>query len=147
MSGQSKWDQRFMELAAVIASFSKDGSTQVGAVIVDAQRRIVSTGFNGLAQGVQDRPLWLADRAIKYRTIIHAEMNALLFAQRDLHGCTLYVHPLPPCAVCASAVIQSGIRRVVTRQPAADLAERWSADLELADEMYRDVGLEVVCLR
>tara|TARA_R110000787_G_scaffold186397_1_gene297914 strand:- start:2897 stop:3064 length:168 start_codon:yes stop_codon:yes gene_type:complete len=45
----AKWDQRFMELAAFIAQWSKDPSTKVGAVIVDPRnKRIVSTGFNGL---------------------------------------------------------------------------------------------------
>jgi len=140
----SPWDRRFLDLAAHVAGWSKDPSTQAGAVVVDDQRRIVSTGYNGVPAGVEDRPEWLADRSIKYRVVIHAEKNALLFAQRDLHGCTLYVHPMPPCAQCAAAIIQSGIRRVVTRSPTPEQRERWGGDWDLAEVMYRDVGLTLI---
>lgn len=138
------WDRRFLELAAHVAGWSKDPSTKCGAVIVDDQRRIVSVAYNGFPAGVEDRPEWLTDRSIKYRVVIHAEKNAILFAQRDLRGCTIYVHPMPPCAQCAAAIIQSGIRRVVTRSPTPEQRERWGGDWDLAEAMYRDAGLTLV---
>ena len=52
----SKWDSRFMDLARLVASWSKDPSTQVGAVIVDQDKRIVSTGVNGFPRCVNDAP-------------------------------------------------------------------------------------------
>jgi len=76
----SKWDSRFMDLARLVASWSKDPSTQVGAVIVDQDKRIVSTGFNGFPRCVNDSPV---DREVKLLRTIHAEENALLFARRD----------------------------------------------------------------
>ena len=51
----NKWDMRFLELAALVATWSKDPSTQVGAVIVDSAKRIVSVGFNGAPRGVQEQ--------------------------------------------------------------------------------------------
>jgi dCMP deaminase len=48
----------------------------------------------------------------KYPFVCHAELNAILNCNTDLHGCTLYV-TLFPCNECAKAIIQSGIRRVV----------------------------------
>ncbi len=67
-----KWDSRFIELARLIASWSKDTSTRVGAVIVDEQRRIVGTGYNGFARGCADDPALYADRERKYRRVVHA---------------------------------------------------------------------------
>ena len=38
--------------------------------------------------------------------------NAILFAQRDLNGCSIVTYPFMPCSSCASLIIQSGIKRV-----------------------------------
>ncbi len=138
-----KWDRRFLDLAALVASWSKDQSTQVGAVIVDPARRVVSTGYNGLPARIEDDPAWLADRGIKLRVVLHAEDNAINFARRDLTGCTLYVWPMPPCAQCAARIIQAGITRVVTQRPDAQQLARWGADFDLAAEMYRQAGVRL----
>lgn len=81
----SKWDHRFLELAELVGSWSKDPSTQVGAVIVDIDNRIVSTGFNGFPRGCLDHADTLGDRDRKLLRTIHAEDNALLFARRRRH--------------------------------------------------------------
>lgn len=47
----SKWDERFIELARLVATWSKDPSTKVGAVIVRPYRTVASVGFNGFARG------------------------------------------------------------------------------------------------
>ena len=104
------WHKRFLTLAEHIAGWSKDPSTKVGAVIVDQQRRIVSTGYNGFPQGVVDNPQLPRER--KLMRTLHAEANAILFAKRDLSGCTIYVTH-HPCAHCAAMIIQAGIKRVV----------------------------------
>ena len=80
----TKWDIRFMELAKHISSWSKDPSTKTGAVITDTRNRIVSMGFNGYPQNVPDTDLHI--RETKYAKVIHAEMNAILFAHRPLEG-------------------------------------------------------------
>ena len=95
-SSQHKWDERYIGLAEYVASWSQDPSTKVGAVIVDEKNRPVSFGFNGLPQGVEDTPERLNNRDIKYKMILHAERNALLFAKSDLTDCTLYVWPMQP---------------------------------------------------
>lgn len=48
------WDETFMDMARVIAKRSKDPSTQVGAVIVSKDRRILSVGYNGATNGLHD---------------------------------------------------------------------------------------------
>jgi dCMP deaminase len=136
------WDKRFLDLARHIAGWSKDPSTQCGAVIT-AGKRIVSLGFNGFPQGVRDTNERLEDRETKYRLVLHAEQNALSFANRELHGCTIYVYPMPPCSRCAAQIIQAGIKRIVTKRPGADKLERWHADFDLANEMYRETGVDL----
>jgi deoxycytidylate deaminase len=66
-----KWDKRFLELAAHIASWSKDTSTKTGAVIVRPNKSIVGTGFNGFPQGADDSPELYADRTYKYDHVVH----------------------------------------------------------------------------
>ena len=49
---RDKWDRRFLKIAREGATWSKDPSTQVGAVIVDQDQRVVSLGYNGPPRGV-----------------------------------------------------------------------------------------------
>ena len=110
------WKEYFMSIALLSAQRSKDGSTQVGACIVNDEHKIVSVGYNGMPTGCEDDEMpWERDGAFldtKYPFVCHAELNAILNCNANLHGCTLYV-TLFPCNECAKAIIQSGIRRVV----------------------------------
>ena len=107
-----------MGVALLAGQRSKDPNTQVGACIVDAENRIVSTGYNGLPHGCSDDEYpW--DRTgccrndTKYPYVVHAELNAILNARgRNVAGSKIYV-ALFPCNECAKAIIQSGIREVV----------------------------------
>jgi dCMP deaminase len=137
------WNQRFLSLAEHIAQWSKDPSTQVGAVIVDPCRRIVSTGYNGLPQGVDDTDNRLHTREIKYEMIVHGEINEILFAKQDLLGSTLYTWPFMPCSRCASIVIQSGIKTVVA--PLND-SPRWKDSFQLSQTMFAEAGVRLILL-
>lgn len=137
----TKWDTRFLGLAAYISSWSKDPSSQVGAVITDGNR-IVSLGYNGFAAGVEDKQERLGDRDCKLNLTIHAEENAMIFAKRDLSDCTVYVTH-PPCPRCASKLIQEEVGRIVYIAPSEDFLSRWSDDLKLSSEMYREAGVEI----
>lgn len=138
----TKWDTRFLGLAAYISSWSKDPSSQVGAVITDGNR-IVSLGYNGFAVGVEDKQERLGDRDCKLNLTIHAEENAMIFAKRDLSDCTVYVTH-PPCPRCASKLIQEEVGRIVYIAPSEDFLSRWSGDLKLSSEMYREAGVEII---
>lgn len=143
MIDQKKWDLRFLDLAKLVASWSKDPSTQTGAVITDVNNRVVSIGYNGFASGVKDTPERYADRDLKYKMIVHCERNAIIFAQRDLAGCTLYTWPFMSCAPCAAMVINAGIKQCVA--PRND-NPRWAADFALTQNMFReaDVWLDLI---
>ena len=138
-----KWDHRFLALAEHISNWSKDPSTQVGAVITHTRsKRVVSMGFNGFPAGVEDTDERLANRETKYEMVVHAEQNALMFAGERAEGGTLYVHPLPPCARCAVMIIQAGIKRVVCDQPDFD-HQPWGEQAKIADTLFREAGLGV----
>ncbi|MCG7944016.1 MAG: dCMP deaminase family protein, partial [Candidatus Thiodiazotropha taylori] len=134
----TKWDTRFLGLAAYISAWSKDPSSQVGAVITDGNR-IISLGYNGFAAGVEDKPERLTNRNCKLNLTIHAEENAMIFAKRGLNGCTVYVTH-PPCPRCASKLIQEEVGRIVYVTPSEDFLSRWEDDIKLSAEMYREAG-------
>lgn len=140
----TKWDNRFLDLAALIAGWSKDPSTQVGCVVVGPDREIRSTGFNGFPRGIDDTAARLADRDQKYPLICHAEENAIMHAARigvALKGCQIYV-TWPPCTRCARSLIQAGITDVV--YPAGlDIPDRWLDDFHLSNTMFDEAGVVV----
>lgn len=138
----NKWDDRFMTMAEMVATWSRDPSTKVGAVIVDpARKRVVSMGYNGLPRGVEDDPLLLADRPTRLALTVHAELNSLLHAREPLDGYTIYVSPLHPCSHCAASLIQAGIKRVVYRQP--KFAARWEDSFNMASKVLREADVEI----
>ncbi|TMW66338.1 hypothetical protein Poli38472_004103 [Pythium oligandrum] len=114
------WDDYFMSVAFLSAMRSKDPSTQVGACIVNPDKKIVGIGYNGFPNGCSDDILpWARESKTndpletKYPYVCHAEMNAILNKNTsELKGCTIYI-ALFPCNECAKLIVQSGIRHIV----------------------------------
>ena len=139
----SKWDHRFLEMAKLVASWSKDPSTKVGAVIVDEDKRVRGVGYNGFPTGVQDIDGRLEDREKKYKFIVHAEQNAILnsdlstmlYARTGTLYCTMF-----PCAGCAKVIIQCGAISELITPTGAKLA-RWDDDHKIADEMLFEANI------
>lgn len=140
-----KWHKRFLEIAEFISTWSKDPSTKVGAVIADKDNRIVSTGYNGFPKNVKDTVERYKNRDVKYKIILHAEENAIAYAKRDLTDCTLYISGLPPCAHCASLIIQSGIKTVVVRKQ--EVPERWIESMELSKQILKEAGVKLIKIK
>ena len=134
-----KWDQRFLDLAKHISTWSKDPSTQVGAVIAN-DKEIVSLGYNGYPMYIKDEES-NDTRDKKLSKIVHAEINAILFARTNLLGFTLYTYPFMPCNNCMSIVIQAGIMRVVAPYSYAD---RWQESFAISRELCRKSDTELL---
>lgn len=133
----TNWDKRFLDLADHVATWSKDPRTQVGAVIVDEKKRVVSLGYNGFPRGVSDDEDRYTDRPLKHLFVAHAERNALDNAPLMVEGCTMYV-PLLPCNECAKSIIQKGITRVVTYKVKRDgTGFNWDITLK----MFKEAGI------
>lgn len=113
------WDEYFMGIAKLTAGRSKDPSTQVGAVIISQDNRVLSTGYNGTPNGFDDdnfpwgregKPL-----ETKYMFVCHAEANAIdnfRGNKKEFENAKIYVD-LFPCNECAKKIIQNGIKEIV----------------------------------
>lgn len=138
----NEWDDRFFDLADMVGSWSKDPSTKVGAVIIRPDRTIASVGYNGFPRGVDDNPEIYEDRPTKYMRIVHAEANAILSAREPLHGYTLYVTPLHPCATCSGLIIQAGIKVVNYSMSKQNIRnDAWQQHYEQMTEMFLQAGI------
>lgn len=139
------WDNRFMAIAHMVATWSKDPTKKVGALVVSPDRRSWTAGYNGFPAGVKDDDLRLGNKEIKNRLMVHAETNAILNARRDISGWTLYcTHP--PCMQkgCCQAIIQAGIVRVV--RPPITRASRWWVDQLDGNSLLEEAGVGVTVI-
>lgn len=140
------WDKRFLELAADVSSWSKDPSTKVGAVLVNDQNIVVGMGYNGFPRGVKDDPERLNNRELKYKMVVHAEVNAILAAGHKAQGTRLYVYPafFTPCICneCCKVAIQAGVKEIVGYKPRYDeRMARWKDSIEISKIMCDEAGV------
>lgn len=133
-----------MEDAIFAARKSKDRSRKVGCVIVNERQTDLVRGWNGFPRGVNDDIDERHQRPDKYAFTEHAERNAIFNAAAEgvsLRGTTIYTS-LMPCCDCARAIIQSGIRRVVTFEP----TEGYRSDLfrdDISKTMFAEAGVQL----
>ena len=151
MARQS-WDETWMAVAHTIARRSRCDRRQVGAVVVGPSNRIVSTGYNGPPAGLRlDADTTCSAWCSRARTgvetpsydncmTVHAEANALLYADRRLYeGGTLYVTSML-CWDCSKMVANSGIGRVVVE---VDMMRDAHRNPERSMIFMDECGLEV----
>jgi dCMP deaminase len=143
VSDINKWDIFFLRMAKQISTASLDPSTKTGSIIVDKNNRVVSMGYNGFAKGVKDLPERYNNRELKYKLIVHTEVNSIIFAKQDLTNCTLYTWPFCSCSRCAGIVIQAGIKRCVAPPLPTHLKERWAEDTALAELQFKEAGVQL----
>ena len=145
------WDKTWINVALTIGQRSKCTNRKVGAVVVDVNNRPISMGYNGAPAGAPTTGSCaefcprsrenLGERGPSYSNCVsvHAEANALLFADRSAYvGGTIYVTN-PCCWECAKLVANSGLARVVVRQSDEDL----HADNNKPIEFLKSCGLQV----
>lgn len=140
----TKWDNKFIELAKNISTWSKDPSTKIGAVAVGDKRQILATGYNGFPRGIKDYSDRLETRETKYKYTIHGEMNCIYnatFNGVSLDGSNLYVYGLPVCSECAKGIIQVGIKRVFMCYP-EDISHKWNESGLQTKEMFHEANVE-----
>ncbi|WP_371328295.1 tRNA adenosine(34) deaminase TadA [Demequina sp. NBRC 110056] len=97
------WDDAMGEALALAARASAAADVPVGAVVLDPAGAVIGTGYNR--------------REATHDPTAHAEVLALREAASALQGwrldgCTLVV-TLEPCLMCAGAILQSRIPRLV----------------------------------
>ena len=137
----NKWDARWLEIAGVVSTWSKDPSTKIGAIAVK-DKRLVSTGYNGFPRGIQDYDDRWNNREEKYKYVVHAEMNCIYNANyhnQSLKDSTMYIVGLPVCHECAKGIIQAGVVRVVAEFKDAPL--KWARSTEITEKMFKEAGI------
>ena len=144
--GSKKYDHRYLELAKFFSTWSKDPSTQIGAVAIGEKGQVLAQGYNGFPRKVDETEERLQNRETKYKYVVHAEMNCIYNASYNgakLDGATMYVYGLPVCHECAKAIIQVGIKRVVIPfDHIQDLPDRWRDSTKLTMRMFDEAGVE-----
>jgi dCMP deaminase len=139
------WDEYFMNLATVVASRSNCVKRMVGALVV-ADRRVISTGYNGTPRGVRNcneggcpRCNGGAEAGTRLDECLcsHAEENAITQAAYhgvSVRGATLYT-TFSPCLMCTKMTINAGIQEVVygTSFPLEDVSS----------SLLREAGIKV----
>ena len=133
----SKFDDKYMQMAAIWATNSYCKRRQVGALIVK-DRMIISDGYNGTPSGFET--ICEDENGVTKPYVLHAEANAISKVAQSgnsSEGATLYV-TASPCMECAKLIIQSGIRRVVYRDEyrltdGVDLLRRAGIEVEKID--------------
>ena len=136
MDKQTKFDQRYLEMARIWAKNSYCTRRQVGALVVK-NNMIISDGYNGTPSGFEN--ICEDDNGVTKPYVLHAEANAITKLARsnnNSEGATIYI-TASPCIECAKLIIQSGIKRVV-----------YGEKYRLMDgiELLERAGIEVVYL-
>ena len=136
------WHLRYLTIAAAVSLWSKDPSSQIGAIAVGEKGQVLSQGYNGFPRGIKDTKKRLEDREQKYKYIVHAEQNVIYNATYNgvsLDGSTLYVSGLPVCQECAKGVIQVGIKHVVMFD--REYPEKWMKSFYNTSKMFDEAGV------
>ena len=139
----ANWEKRYLDIAKDVASWSKDPSKKIGAVIVGNKGQIISQGYNGFPRGIEDYKSRYENRETKYKYVVHAESNAIYNAIHNgasTDGATIYVTGLPVCHECAKAIIQVGIRLVVMDTRPDETT--WQESGNLSVELLTEAGVE-----
>lgn len=139
----------FMQVAKQVSKNSKDPSRKIGAVAVsnDGSRRILSSGWNGFPRKIQDKPERLNNRELKYKYIIHAEMNCIYNAcynGTSLYNSIFFVYGLPVCSNCAIALTQVGISSVICQiiDLDNDNTKPWIDSWNLSKSIFDEAGIK-----
>ena len=139
----NNWDNRWLEIAQLISTWSKDPSTKIAAIAVK-DKRLIATGYNGFPRNIEDLDDRWSNREEKYKYVVHAEMNCIYNANyhnQSLKGSTMYVVGLPVCHECAKGIIQVGITRVVAHYDKLPL--KWSKSNSITEKMFKEAGVDV----
>ena len=142
------WTEYFISIANVIKLKSKDINTKIGVVIVGKNNEIVSTGYNSFPRGIDDTVPERQERPEKYFWMSHAERNSIYNAARigvSTNECTMYMSCGLPCADCAHAIINCGIKKIVVGGGDSAKGPQFNDDMNnKVTQMFNEANIEVV---
>jgi len=142
------WNKYFLTMAYLAAMKSKDQSTHCGAVIVDDNNHVVSTGYNSFVRGIDDDVPQRQERPEKYMWFEHGERNAIYsaaFRGISTKGCRMYVTGIP-CADCGRAIVQAGIKEVIV-DAREEFGEEWNDSIRVTETMFVEAGVKLIKMK
>ena len=141
------WDTYFMSTAVLSSFRSKDANTQNGACIANPEKKIIGIGYNGMPRGIDETiPCYWNDddndvTNSLHTYVVHAEKNAIFNSiNQDLRGGTIYSTQFP-CNICAQAIIQVGIKKVIYLNIKENTIEHKKRN-DAVKKMFKDTGIE-----
>ena len=140
---KSEWNHRYLGLAYEVSKWSKDPSKKIGAIAVGNKGQVLAQGYNGFPRGIRHSPERLNNRELKYKFVVHAEMNLIYNAGYNgvsLDGSTVYVTGLPVCSECAKGLIQVGVQQVIMPIQ-EDTPEVWKESFEFTKQLFEEAGV------
>jgi len=132
--------ERFMDVARLQASrFSECPTTKVACLLLTPEPYVIfSTGWNQMPRGISCET-W------EENMVVHAETSALYNAARigaRTEGATAVV-TLFPCLECAKALIQSGVKTVVTEYPNFT-HPRWGQQFRMSKDLLERSDVKII---
>ena len=139
------WDEYFFKMAETVSTRASCWRAKVGCIIVNSDRRIISTGFNGAAAKMDDclklGSCYRNDNNIASGTQLercraagaHAELNAIVQAARvglSVKGANLYLvnYNTGPCVWCRAILLNAGIKRVLVKNDSGEVKTFYPAN-------------------
>lgn len=139
------WDDLYLEMVYLVASKSEDPRCHIGAVIVSENNELISIGYNGLPRGVrhtQDKNI----KPGKFYFFEHAERNAIYNALRNnisTINSKIYTNGTP-CADCARAIIQTGIKNVIIDIDWTTTSSKyWNDHFNATSILFSEAGVRI----
>ena len=136
----------FINIAKEVSNFSKDPRRKIGAISVDNDKKILSTGYNGFPRGILDSEEDWNNREIKNKFVVHAEANMVYNATYtgvSLKDSTIYVYGLPVCSNCALSLIQSGVKKVIYYHDYIAGDEKWIESFKETQQLFTMAGIDI----
>lgn len=141
-----KWHRRYLDLAALVATWSKHPDFKVGAVAIGEFGQVLSTGFNGYPRGVQEEVTRRSEGLLPLT--IHAETNLIFnctLTGQSLRGSTVYVSGLFPCLECSKSLVQVCVAEIVYYKSALlrPDSEAWKDSWDFANLVFDEANVRV----
>jgi len=137
--------QKLLKTAYLEAQKSTNPATQNGALLVNDRGDVLLSAINSFPGGIAETKE-RQTKPLRSKFSVHAERNVLYQAARlgiKTEGLTM-VCPWAACTDCAQAIIQAGIKRLVTHKQALDRSGHWQEDIDLAFSMLREAKVELI---
>ena len=142
----------FLAMASLVSLRATCRRRRVGCILVDSNRHVLATGYNGVARGADhclDHPCagagYESGTGLEKCEAIHAEQNALLQCKDTSKIETAYI-TVSPCMTCVKLLMNTGCKRIVFLEEYVNLDAKnlWKGEWIYhgpIEHVYAEIGL------